>query len=140
MWHGHDEFVLEQDIGTSQRVSGRRGSAPEGDPGLCLLSEHGIREMADSFLDALINAIPNPVVVKDDKHRFIAVNAAVCAFLGRTSAQILGKTDYAFFGPRTPASTRRPTPACWRKARWSSTSIPMLWMAPPDGCMCARPD
>jgi PAS domain S-box-containing protein len=54
---------------------------------------------AERFLDALINAIPSPVLVKDDQHRFIAANAAFCGFFRRSAAEILGKNDYDFFRP-----------------------------------------
>ena len=56
-------------------------------------------EQAQRFLDALINAIPTPVLVKDDEHRYVAANAAFCDFFRRSLAQILGKNDYDFFRP-----------------------------------------
>jgi diguanylate cyclase (GGDEF)-like protein/PAS domain S-box-containing protein len=56
-------------------------------------------QQAQRFLDALINAIPSPVLVKDNQHRFIAANAAFCGFFRRTAAQILGRSDYDFFRP-----------------------------------------
>jgi diguanylate cyclase (GGDEF)-like protein/PAS domain S-box-containing protein len=49
------------------------------------------------YLDALINALPTPVLVKDAEHRYIAVNAAFCRFFRRDTAEILGKNDFDFF-------------------------------------------
>ncbi|MEO8630328.1 MAG: EAL domain-containing protein, partial [Betaproteobacteria bacterium] len=54
-------------------------------------------EEAKSFLDALINAIPTPVLVKDEQHRFVAANAAFSVFFRRAPESILGKTDFHFF-------------------------------------------
>ena len=55
------------------------------------------------FLDALINAIPAPVLVKDQQHRYIAVNPSFCRFFGNRIEDILGKTDYDFFAPEDAA-------------------------------------
>ena len=52
---------------------------------------------AKSFLDALVDAIPTPVLVKDNQHRYIAANTAFTAFFRRQRSAILGKTDYDFF-------------------------------------------
>jgi len=57
------------------------------------------REVAQAkrYLDALINAIPTPLLVKDEQHRYIAINAAFCGFFRREPGEILGKTDFDFF-------------------------------------------
>jgi PAS domain S-box-containing protein len=65
-------------------------------------AEHEIEE-SKHFLDALINAIPTPVLVKDQQHRFIAVNASFCQFFRNRIEDILGKTDYDFFTPEDAA-------------------------------------
>ncbi|MDD5583894.1 MAG: PAS domain S-box protein, partial [Candidatus Omnitrophica bacterium] len=49
------------------------------------------------YLDKIINAIGDPVFVKDRQSRFVLVNDALCAFLGRLRQEIVGKTDYDFF-------------------------------------------
>jgi len=54
------------------------------------------------FLDRVINAIPNPVFVKDAMHRIILVNDAACRSMGREKEDMLGKTDYNLF-PREQA-------------------------------------
>lgn len=55
------------------------------------------------FLESLIEAIPNPVLVKDMQHRYIAVNHAFEAFFRRPRAEILGRTDHDFFEPEQAA-------------------------------------
>lgn len=52
---------------------------------------------ARNFLDKIINAAADPIFVKDRKHRWILVNDAFCAFMGRARAEVLGKSDYEFF-------------------------------------------
>lgn len=47
-----------------------------------------LREAAD-FFTSVINALPDPVLVKDENHRTIAVNEAHCRLAGLTAAQIL---------------------------------------------------
>lgn len=47
-----------------------------------------LRESAD-FFTSVINALPDPVLVKDENHRTIAVNEAHCRLAGLTAAEIL---------------------------------------------------
>lgn len=49
------------------------------------------------FLDKIINSIADPIFVKDREHRFILVNDAECALIGKPREEVLGKTDYDFF-------------------------------------------
>jgi PAS domain S-box-containing protein len=58
---------------------------------------------ARHFLDALIDAIPTPVLVKDRRHRYVAVNAAFCEFFQRPASLILGRDDSDFFTPEDVA-------------------------------------
>lgn len=46
-----------------------------------------------AFLDAIIETIPHNVFVKDDAHRWVLVNRATCAWLGRPAPEVLGRTD-----------------------------------------------
>jgi diguanylate cyclase (GGDEF)-like protein/PAS domain S-box-containing protein len=57
---------------------------------------------ARGFLEHILNSLPTPLFVKDHLHRFILVNDALCAMIGHTRADILGKSDYDFF-PRDEA-------------------------------------
>jgi PAS domain S-box-containing protein len=45
------------------------------------------------FLEAIIHAIPQPVYVKDDQHRWVMANAAATRFLAVPSADIIGLRD-----------------------------------------------
>jgi PAS domain S-box-containing protein len=46
---------------------------------------------AKTFLDNVINAIADPVFVKDDKRRFVLVNDALCAIVGQPREELLGR-------------------------------------------------
>jgi PAS domain S-box-containing protein len=49
------------------------------------------------FLQSLLEALPNPVFVKDEQHRWVLLNDSYCAFMGYARDELLGKSDYAFF-------------------------------------------
>jgi two-component system CheB/CheR fusion protein len=49
------------------------------------------------LLESILEGLPNPVFVKDTLHRWVLLNAAFCQFMGRDRAELLGKSDYAFF-------------------------------------------
>ncbi|MDY7228835.1 hybrid sensor histidine kinase/response regulator [Hyalangium rubrum] len=53
-------------------------------------------EHTRDFLSNIINAVPDPVFVKDREHRFVAMNAAFARFMARTEEQLIGKSDYDF--------------------------------------------
>ncbi len=55
-------------------------------------AEDNLRRTSD-FLLGIINALDDPVVVKDSAHRFVQVNNAFCLLMGRTREDLLGKTD-----------------------------------------------
>ncbi len=54
-------------------------------------------------LQALINAIPDLVVFKDVRGRYIAVNRAAEAFTGLTRDELIGKTNAEVFSPEAAA-------------------------------------
>ncbi len=56
-------------------------------------------ERSRHFLEDLINAVPNPLFVKDRRHRWVIVNDAFCRFHGRTREQLLGRTDADLLAP-----------------------------------------
>ncbi len=49
-------------------------------------------ESARDYLHNLINAVPNPIFLKDREHRWCFFNDAFCALLGYSRPQLLGKT------------------------------------------------
>lgn len=61
-----------------------------------ILAQEKLKAATD-FLNHTINAIPDPIFVKDQEHRFLAVNDATCELMGKTRTEILGKSDYDFF-------------------------------------------
>ncbi len=54
---------------------------------------YGFVPSADS-LNGILNAMDDPVFVKDEKHRWVLLNDKLCAFLGRSRTDLLGKSDY----------------------------------------------
>ena len=50
-----------------------------------------------NYLDAVINTISDPVLVKDRKHRWVTLNDGFCRFIGYAREDLLGKSDYDFF-------------------------------------------
>jgi PAS domain S-box-containing protein len=52
---------------------------------------------AREVLAKLVDAVPDPIFVKDDAHRYMLVNDAACAFFGRPREALLGKSDHDFF-------------------------------------------
>ena len=65
-------------------------------------------ERALQLLAALLDALPNPVFMKDEQHRWIFLNEKLCSFMSRDRAELLGKSDYDFF-PKDEADV------FWRK-------------------------
>jgi PAS domain S-box-containing protein len=46
-----------------------------------------------------LDEVPDPVFVKDDRHRWILVNRAFCDLMGHPREALLGKSDRDFFPP-----------------------------------------
>ena len=51
-------------------------------------------ERTRDFLRNTLNALPDPIFVKDRAHRFVVMNSAFCRVLGRTEQELLGMSDY----------------------------------------------
>ncbi|MCJ8282390.1 MAG: diguanylate cyclase, partial [Rivularia sp. ALOHA_DT_140] len=49
------------------------------------------------FLDELINTIPDPIFVKNEKFQWIVVNDAYCKLIGYPKVDLLEKSEYDFF-------------------------------------------
>ncbi len=60
------------------------------------LAEEGLKRSQD-FLEAIIDNIPNPIFIKDRKHRWLVLNRACADLSGYPREQMLGKSDYDFF-------------------------------------------
>jgi two-component system CheB/CheR fusion protein len=57
----------------------------------------GVDAPSMGLLESILEGLPNPVFVKDTLHRWVLLNAAFCQFMGRDRAELLGKSDFAFF-------------------------------------------
>ena len=53
-------------------------------------------EHAPSYLGQILDAVADPIFVKDKEHRWVYVNAAFCRFLGYTREELLGRSDFDF--------------------------------------------
>ncbi len=52
--------------------------------------------LVESFLEGL----PNPAFVKDEKHRWVLLNAAFCDLMGYERGELIGKSDLDFYPPQ----------------------------------------
>ena len=50
-----------------------------------------------TWLDQIINAVPDPIFVKDSRHKWILLNNSFCHLMGLTKDDIIGKMDYDLF-------------------------------------------
>ncbi len=64
-------------------------------------AEDGLKQSRE-FLDHIIQAIPHPIFVKDEAHRWVVLNDAACEMMGHPLAELLGKSDYDLY-PREQA-------------------------------------
>jgi len=51
----------------------------------------------NDYLNGIINALADPVFVKNRKHEWVLINDAFCTFLGHAREELIGKSDYEFF-------------------------------------------
>jgi PAS domain S-box-containing protein len=52
---------------------------------------------AHEFTSGVIDAISDPIFVKDREHRWLMLNDAFCDLIGHTKDELIGKSDYEFF-------------------------------------------
>ena len=58
-------------------------------------AEQAVQNSRD-YLDRIINAVGDPIFVKNREHKFTLINDAMAEFLGRSRSEILGQSDHAF--------------------------------------------
>jgi diguanylate cyclase (GGDEF)-like protein/PAS domain S-box-containing protein len=58
------------------------------------------KQEAVSLLMAINNSSSDAIFAKDAEGRYLTANAAACQFMGKSSAEIIGKDDRALFPPR----------------------------------------
>jgi PAS domain S-box-containing protein len=51
------------------------------------------------LVESLLDGLPSPVFVKDEQHRWVLLNAAMCALMGHPRDALIGKSDFDFFPP-----------------------------------------
>jgi PAS domain S-box-containing protein len=59
--------------------------------------------VSEQFLNAIVNAIPSPIFVKNRRHEWVLLNDANVALIGASREQLLGKSDYDYFPPNQAA-------------------------------------
>jgi len=58
---------------------------------------HQELENNKNFLDAVINSIVDPVLVKDENHKWVLLNNSYCEFMGHSREELIGRSDPDFF-------------------------------------------
>ncbi len=61
---------------------------------------------SEQFLNNILNAIPDPIYVTDEEHRWVTLNDAFCQYIGRSRSELIGKS-YGDFFPKQQADTFR---------------------------------
>ena len=52
---------------------------------------------AQTYLNNVINALPDPLFVKNSRHEWVLLNDAYSRFIGKPEYELLGKSDWDFF-------------------------------------------
>jgi len=55
------------------------------------------QEANKKFLNCTINAVADPIFLKNEEHRWILLNDAFCKLIGKQREELLGMSDYEFF-------------------------------------------
>jgi PAS domain S-box-containing protein len=66
-------------------------------------SEEDLKNSTE-YLNQIINCLGDPIFVKDEKHRFVVVNDALCTFSGKRREELLGNEPFKFLPPAVAAS------------------------------------
>lgn len=59
----------------------------------------GELQKSKEFLNTVINAIPDPIFVKDKDYRWVVLNEAYCQFLGQSKEELMEKTEAEVLPP-----------------------------------------
>jgi PAS domain S-box-containing protein len=60
-------------------------------------------ERSRRFLDAVVNAVPDPIWVKDEQHRWVLINEAFAALNGRPRQELIGRSNFDIFPAQVAA-------------------------------------
>jgi PAS domain S-box-containing protein/putative nucleotidyltransferase with HDIG domain len=58
--------------------------------------EQSLKESKE-YLGKVMNAVADPIFVKDRYHKWVLLNDAYCDFMGYTREELIGKSDFDFF-------------------------------------------
>src|SRR5438105_11777017 len=64
--------------------------------GIAMQYRHLIPPAELELLRGILDAVPNPIFIKDDQHRFVALNQAMCELLGHPHYELVGRKDEDF--------------------------------------------
>jgi PAS domain S-box-containing protein len=70
------------------------------------VSPQTAKSQSKSYIFSILNNIPDPICVKDDKSRWVLVNNKFCEIIGAERKTLLGKTDFDYF-PKPEAEFNR---------------------------------
>ncbi len=90
-WVEVQEFLIFDYNGTMQGTTGTINDITEK---VLALSE---LEASKKFLNCTINAVADPIFLKNEQRHWILLNDACCKLIGKQREELLGKSDYEFF-------------------------------------------
>ncbi len=90
-WGEVQEFLI---FGWNGAAQGTTGIINDITDKILALSE---LEASKKFLNYTIDAVADPIFVKDEQHRWILLNNAFCKLIGKQREELLGHSDYDFF-------------------------------------------
>ena len=61
----------------------------------------------EQFWQQIVNANPDPIFVKDDRHQYIILNEASCELLGQSRENLIGKSDHEIFTQEIASRLRK---------------------------------
>ena len=95
--HGEIRWVEVQEffiLGGNGEAQGTTGTINDITDKILALAE---LEATKKFLNSTLDAVADPLFVKDEQHRWILLNDAFCKLIGKQREELLGKSDYDFF-------------------------------------------
>ena len=79
------------------------------------------------FLYNIINTLDDPVCVKDARFRYLIVNTKLCAMLGKTADELVGKTDDDLYAPEEAAALRKSDEFVLRTGKTDISEQKITW-------------
>ena len=77
------------------------------------------------ILQAVIEATPDEIFVKDLDGRYVLVNESFARFIGKTAAEVVGRNDFELYPEKDARSFVEADRRCWPPdSRWRSKALP----------------